>query len=83
MVAEAKYLVQFDFDNGINDFNRLYPASLSTSEPLPEKMVKISVVKSSFLHRGLAPLHCACINPNPAVIKGLIKLNPTFSFPDK
>jgi hypothetical protein len=83
MIAEAKYLVSIDFDNSITDFNRLYPACLSTSEPMPEKIVKISITKSSFHHRGLSPLHCACINPNPAVLKALIKLNPTFSFPDK
>jgi len=83
MLKEAHYLVKFDFDNGISDFNRLYPACLSPTDPFPEKIVKISITKSSFLHRGLSPLHCACINPNPNIIKTLIRQSPTFSFPDK
>ena len=31
----------------------------------------------------LSPLHCACINPNPNVLKTILKLMPTFSLPDK
>ena len=31
----------------------------------------------------LSPLHCACINPDPHIIKAFHKLCPIFSLPDK
>lgn len=62
-VAEAKYLLQFDFENEMTDLNRLYGAALSNEAP--EKVLRISVSKQSYQHRLLSPLHCACINPNP------------------
>lgn len=83
MIAEAKYLINFDFENDLTDLNRLYGAALSVSEPLPDRILRISVCKSSFHHRLLSPLHCACINPNPTVLKTFLRICPTFSLPDK
>jgi hypothetical protein len=81
MIKEALYLIKFDFENEISDFNRLYQAALSGE--MPERIVRASVSKTSYIHRLLSPLHCACVNPNPAVIKSLLKVCPTFSLPDK
>ena len=74
MVKEAEFLLKFDFDNSINDLNRLYGATLSND--IPEKIVKISVIKQSRAYNMLSPLHCACINPNPNILKTLIRQVP-------
>ena len=63
MIKEALYLINYDFENGITDLNRLYGAALSGD--MPERILRISVCKTSYMHRLLSPLHCACINPNP------------------
>jgi ankyrin repeat protein len=81
MIKEALYLIKFDFENEISDFNRLYHCALSGE--LPDRIIRASVTKTSFIHRLLSPLHCACINPNPQIIKSYLKVCPTFSLPDK
>ena len=81
MVQEALYLMKFDFDNSITDLNRLYIGALSGD--LPDRIIRISVSKQSHIHRQLPPLHCACINPNPSILKSLLKVCPMFSLPDK
>ena len=81
MVQEAKYLIKFDQENEITDFNKLYYAALSGD--LPDRMLRASVSKTSYTHNLLSPLHCACIYPNPQVLKAMLKICPTFSLPDK
>ena len=63
LLQEARYLLQFDFENDCTDLNRLYHCCLSGE--LPDRIIRISVSKQSYHHRLLSPLHCACINPNP------------------
>jgi hypothetical protein len=82
-INEAKYLVKFDFENDVSDLNKLYAAALTANEPLPDRILRISVCKTSYQHRLLSPLHCACINPNPHVLKTFLRICPTFSLPDK
>jgi ankyrin repeat protein len=67
----------------VSDLNKLYAAALSPNEPLPDRILRISVCKTSYTHRLLSPLHCACINPNPHVLKTFLRICPTFSLPDK
>lgn len=81
MIHEAQYLLDFDFKNGISDLNRLYAAVLTNE--IPDKIMRVSVNKMSHHHKSLTPLHCACINPNPAILKNLLKLCPVFSLPDQ
>ncbi|CDW80451.1 nad(+) adp-ribosyltransferase-3 [Stylonychia lemnae] len=80
MQKEAEFLLKYDFENQINDLNRLYGGALSGE--LPPNIVKISVIKQSRMYNMLSPLHCACINPNPNIIKTLLKSVPQFSLPD-
>jgi ankyrin repeat protein len=81
MVNEAKYLLNFDFENDMTDLNKLYPGALSGE--LPDRILRISVSKQCYTHYLLSPLHCACINPNPSILKQMLKICPTFSLPDK
>jgi ankyrin repeat protein len=83
MINEARYLVKFDCENDVTDLTKLYAAALSTNEPLPDRILRVSVSKTSWTHRLLSPLHCACINPNLQVLKTLLRICPTFSLPDK
>lgn len=82
-INEARYLAKFDQENDVSDLNKLYVAALSPTDPLPDRILRISVSKTSWTHRLLSPLHCACINPNPHVLKTFLKICPTFSLPDK
>ncbi len=67
----------------MTDLTKLYVAALSPTDPLPDRILRVSVSKTSWTHRLLSPLHCACINPNPSVLKTLLRICPTFSLPDK
>jgi len=60
--------------------NRLFVGALAGE--LPENIVKISVTKHSFAYKMITPLHCACIHPNPNILKALLKQMPMFSMPD-
>ena len=63
----VKNLVQFPNFG----FNQLHCDVLS-EEPLPEKILRVSVTKKANTNKDLTPLHCACINPNPKYIKAMI-----------
>ena len=43
MVNEALFLIKYDFDKKLSDFNRLYIAALNGD--LPHPIVKISITK--------------------------------------
>lgn len=61
--------------------NRLFVGALAGE--LPETIVKISVTKHSFTYKMITPLHCACVHPNPNILKALLKQMPIFSMPDQ
>ena len=81
MIEEACFLLKYDFEHSLSDVNRLYHCALSGD--LPKPIVRISITKQSKFHNMLSPLHCACINPNPEILKTLLKISPIFSLPDK
>jgi hypothetical protein len=62
-MKEAHYLIAYDVENGLTDLSKLYVGALSGV--MPDRILRVSVSKTSYTHRLLSPLHCACINPNP------------------
>jgi ankyrin repeat protein len=53
-------------------FNVLHEAVLNPKAKILEKFVKASVTKKANTNKDLTPIHCACINPNPDILKQLL-----------
>jgi hypothetical protein len=49
-------------------FNNLHLEALGKAIE-QQKILKVSVNKKSNTNHDLTPLHCACINPNPKILK--------------
>lgn len=59
-------------------------ALLANKEEDLGEIKKVSVTKRCIAQPFIVtPLHCAAINPNPDIIKALLKVAPEFTIPDE
>ena len=60
-------------------FTKFHLAALTGD--LQTRMQAVSLVKRAFRHKGIAPLHLACLNPNPSVLKRMLAIagNPSLT----
>ena len=56
-------------------FSKLHLEVLS-DVPIVDKVNKASVTKAAYQNKGITPLHCACINPDPSFLKALLEVEP-------
>jgi ankyrin repeat protein len=59
---------------GFNELHYLALCPPNTGKPLSE-FKSVSVVKKAQNNKNVTPLHFACINPHPEILKQLLNIN--------
>jgi ankyrin repeat protein len=78
-VAIAAYLMERSLKNGGYGLSEFYiPALTGTTLKGLEDIKKPSCTKKAFGLGNFSPIHCACLNPNVAVLKHLLTVNPEY-----
>jgi len=79
-VPLALHLIHIYNQRGGFGFNALHESVLR-KEKLPD-FKKVSITKKVFGNFNVAPLHCACINPNPAHLRTLLDQTEDHAYAD-
>lgn len=77
----AAYMIRYLMTKGGFGFNQLHLEVLEGGELTPFK--KVSVTKKPIGNYVIAPLHCACINPNAAHLEFLLTMTDDIEYPDQ
>ncbi|CAG9315884.1 unnamed protein product [Blepharisma stoltei] len=79
-IALSSYLMALAIKNGGYGFNMLHEEVFKDGPLSPFK--KVSITKKPIMNYLVAPLHCACINPDSTHLKELISQCDDINYPD-
>ena len=75
----AAYLMERANKNGGYGLSDFYlPALNGKSEKAVAEIKKMNCTKKAFGMGNFSPIHCACLNPNSAVLKHILSVNPEY-----
>ena len=75
----AAYLMERANKNGGYGLSEFFlPALTGKTERAVSEIKKANCTKKAFGMGNFTPIHCACLNPNPAILKHILQVNPEY-----